>query len=261
MNGVFISVRDLTVRFPLPGGASVSALDHFCLDIRKGEILGLVGESGCGKSTLARSLVRLIRPSSGEILLPLEGNKDLVKLRDRELRPWRRRTQLVFQDPAAALDPRMTVGDSIAEPLVLFRLAEGAALGRRVAELLRSVDLDPALAERYPHQLSGGERQRIAIARALAPEPEFLIADEPLSQLDVCTQSQVAWSLLDLQRRLGFTLLLIAHDLRMVRAMADRVARMHAGCIAELAQNVKGPHAAAVPPEQPERSILTKFSI
>ena len=260
MNGVFISARDLTVRFPLPGGASVLALDHICLDIRKGEILALVGESGCGKSTFARSLVRLIRPSSGEILLPLDGNNDLARLKDRELLPWRRRTQLIFQDPAAALDPRLTVGESIAEPLVFFRLAERAALGRRVAELLRLVEMDPALAARYPHQLSGGQRQRIAIARALGPEPDFLIADEPLSQLDVCTQSQVAWSLLDLQRRLGFTLLLIAHDLRMVRAVADRVARMHAGCIIELAQNVRGSQAAAVLPEQPERSILTDFS-
>lgn len=140
MNGVFISVRDLTVRFPLPGGAAVRALDHFCLDIRKGEILALVGESGCGKSTLARSLVRLIRPASGQILLPLDGNVDLARLKNRELRPWRRRTQLIFQDPASALDPRLTVGESIAEPLVLFRLAEGAALGRRVAELLRLID-------------------------------------------------------------------------------------------------------------------------
>jgi len=260
MNSVFISVRDLTMRFPLPGGGSVLALDHLCLDIYKGEILALVGQSGCGKSTLARSLVRLIQPDSGEILLPQHGNWDLVRLEGRELQCWRRHTQLIFQDPAAALNPRLRVGESIAEPLVFFRMADRSALGCRVTELLRLVELDPAVAERYPHQLSGGERQRVAIARALAPEPEFLIADEPLSQLDICTQGQIAGALLELQRRLGFTLLLIAHDLRMVRAVADRVARMHAGSIVELAENVKGLQTAAVLPKQLERSTQTDFS-
>jgi len=234
MSGAFVSVQELTVSFHSHGRAVVRALDGCSLDIQQGEILALVGESGSGKSTLARALVRLNRPDTGQILIA--GGQDLLHLKNHELRMWRKRTQVIFQDPAAALDPRMTIEASVAEPLSFFGLAKGTALRARVAELLRLVELDPPLASRFPHQLSGGERQRVAIARALGAEPEFIIADEPLSQLDVCTQSQVTWSLLDLHRRLGFTLLLIAHDLRMVRSVAGRVARMSAGRVVEAAR-------------------------
>jgi oligopeptide transport system ATP-binding protein len=230
-----LAVRDLTVHFSIGGSffrkpAIVHAVDGVSFFLREGETLGLVGESGCGKTTTGRAVLRLTPATSGSVRF---GGVDLRALSDEAMRRMRRQVQIVFQDPFASLNPRLSVGEIVGEPLNVHGLASGPALRRRVGELLELVGLSPSAAERYPHQFSGGQRQRIGIARALAVEPRFLVLDEPVSALDVSIQSQILNLLLDLQTRLGLTYLFIAHDLAVVGQMSDRVAVMYLGLIVE----------------------------
>jgi oligopeptide transport system ATP-binding protein len=234
-----ISIRDLKVHFPVTGRGLlrrsrqiVHAVDGVSLDINSGETLGLVGESGCGKTTLGRAILRLTEPTSGQILF---GDQNLAQLSNRELRAHRRHLQIVFQDPYASLNPRMTVGQIIGEPIDTFGLARGDAKKQRVQELMKMVGLSPQFLKRYPHEFSGGQRQRIGIARALAVDPEFIVADEPISALDVSIQAQIMNLLRRLKEEKKLTYLFISHDLRAVRHVADRIAVMYLGKIVELA--------------------------
>ena len=236
---VLLEVRNLVKHFEVGGGlfggrrGIVRAVDGVSFAIRRGETLGLVGESGCGKTTTGRCILQLESPTSGEILF--EG-RDLTKLGADELRAVRRRMQVIFQDPYSSLNPRMTVGDIITEPVAVHGIVRGARARRdRVRDLLRQVGLLPQHAARYPHQLSGGQRQRVGIARALAMEPALIVCDEPVSALDVSIQAQIINLLEDLQAELGLTYLFIAHDLAVVRHISDRVAVMYLGKIVELA--------------------------
>ncbi len=239
MSAVLLEARGLVRRYAVDKGLwlgrrhrFVHAVDGIDLAVRRGETLAVVGESGCGKSTLARLLVGLERPDRGSVRF---DGIDLAGLGERALRPWRQRMQIVFQDPYASLHPRLTVGALVGEPLLVHRLGSAAQRRARVAELLQLVGLSPALAARYPHELSGGQRQRVAIARALATGPALLVGDEPVSALDVSVQAQVLNLLAELKDRLGLTLLVITHDLAVVRQVADRVAVMYLGRIVELA--------------------------
>ena len=220
-----LEVRGLCVRY-----GAARAVDGVAFDLARGELLGLVGESGCGKSSLVRALAGLIPAEAGAARL---DGVDLLALGRRAWRPYRRRLQLVFQDPGASLDPRLRVGASVAEPLAIHRTLPRAARGARVEALLAQVGLEPAFASRRPHELSGGERQRVALARALALEPELLLLDEPVSSLDVSIQAQILNLLADLRARRGFAALLVAHQLAVVRHLADRVAVMFAGRLVE----------------------------
>jgi oligopeptide/dipeptide ABC transporter ATP-binding protein len=233
-----LTVQDLKVYFPITSGVMrrrsgwVRAVDGVSFTIRRGETLGLVGESGSGKTTIGRTIVRITPPHEGRYTM---DGQDMLALKGEELRRRRRLFQMVFQDPYASLNPRQTVGDILAEPLRVHRLASGAERTRRVAELLQLVGLDPRFVERYPHEFSGGQRQRIGIARALAVEPELIVCDEPISALDVSIQAQVINLLERLQQDLGLTYLFIAHDLAVVRHIADRVAVLYLGRIVEIA--------------------------
>ena len=234
-----LEIEDLKVHFPLrrglfgkPSGA-VRAVDGVTLSMARGETLGLVGESGCGKSTLGNAILRVVEPTSGAIRL---AGIDLARLEGEELRQARRRAQMVFQDPFASLDPRMRIGDSIGEPLLVHGLAHGEELRARVGDLLRRVGLEPVHAARYPHEFSGGQRQRIVIARALALSPDLVICDEPVSALDVSVRGQILNLLLELQRGLGTAFLFVSHDLSVVRHVSDRIAVMYLGRIVELAE-------------------------
>ena len=233
-----ISIKDLKVHFPLRrtlfarARQVVKAVDGVTLDILAGETLGLVGESGCGKSTLGRAILRLVEPTSGEVFF---RGKNLADLSNAAMRAERRHLQIVFQDPYASLNPRMTVNQIISEPISTFQLARGRARRQRVQELMQQVGLSPSFLKRYPHEFSGGQRQRIGIARALAVDPDFIVADEPISALDVSIQSQIMNLLDRLRREKKLTYLFISHDLRAVQHVADRIAVMYLGKIVELA--------------------------
>lgn len=233
-----VEVDDLMMHFPIYRGViqrqvgAVRAVDGVSFDIKRGETLGLVGESGCGKSTTGRTVLQLYRPTAGSV--HFEG-ADLVHLKGEELRKMRRKMQMIFQDPYASLNPRMTVADIVGEPLVVHNVAKGKEIQDRVQHLLELVNLNPSFASRYPHEFSGGQRQRIGVARALALQPSFIICDEPISALDVSIQAQVVNLLEELQDQFNLTYLFIAHDLSMVRHISDRVAVMYLGVIVELA--------------------------
>ncbi|MCI0849439.1 MAG: dipeptide ABC transporter ATP-binding protein [Chloroflexi bacterium] len=233
-----VDVRGLKVYFPVTAGlifqrkvADIKAVDGITFQIRKGETLGLVGESGCGKSTTGRAILQLYRPTEGSIKF---GDVELTEIKGGELRRMRRKMQMIFQDPYASLNPRMSVGAIVGEPLAIHGLAKGKDRRERVAELMRIVGLNPYYASRFPHEFSGGQRQRIGVARALAVEPDFIVADEPVSALDVSIQAQIINLLEDLQEQFGLTYLFIAHDLSVVRHISDRVAVMYLGKIMEL---------------------------
>jgi oligopeptide transport system ATP-binding protein len=233
---LLVKVENVVKHFPAGFGQSVKAVDGVSFEIREGETLGLVGESGCGKSTLARLVTQLIPVTSGKITV---GGVELTKLRGEKLRQQRRQLQVIFQDPFASLDPRMTVGDIIAEPLDNFRVMRGRARDQRVQELLHLVGLNPNFSDRYPHEFSGGQRQRIGIARALALNPSLVVCDEAISALDVSIQAQIVNLLEDLQRELKLTYLFIAHDLSVVRHISDRVMVMYLGKIVEIADSTQ----------------------
>jgi len=210
----------------------VRAVDGVSFDVKRGETLGLVGESGCGKSTTGRTILQLYKPTSGDVTF---DGTNLVTLKGEQMRQMRRKMQMIFQDPYASLNPRMTVAQLVGEPLIVHSAATGAEITERVAHLLQLVNLNPAFATRYPHEFSGGQRQRIGVARALALQPSFIICDEPISALDVSIQAQVVNLLEDLQEQFNLTYLFIAHDLSMVKHISDRVAVMYLGVIVELA--------------------------
>jgi oligopeptide/dipeptide ABC transporter ATP-binding protein len=232
---ILLRVENVYKHFPIAGfgGLAVRAVDGVNLEIRRGEALGLVGASGCGKSTLARLITALLPVTGGKITF--EG-QDITSMRGARLRRMRRKMQMIFQDPFASLDPRMTVGDIIQEPLDNFGIGSGRERHRRVQELLRLVGLNPNFTNRYPHEFSGGQRQRIGIARALAVNPSFIVCDEAVSALDVSIQAQIINLLADLQKEFGLTYIFIAHDLSVVRHVSDRVAVMYLGKVVELAE-------------------------
>jgi oligopeptide transport system ATP-binding protein len=241
-----ISIQDLKVHFDLGGGTlfdritggssfkkTVKAVDGVSLDIKKGETLGLVGESGCGKSTLGKAILRLTEPTGGKVIY---HNKDLAHLSQNQMREERKNLQMIFQDPYASLNPRMTVGQIIGEPIRTFGLANGD-VEKKVQDLMETVGLSRRFTKRYPHEFSGGQRQRIGIARALAVNPEFIVADEPISALDVSIQAQIMNLMDRLQKDKDLTYLFISHDLRAIRHVSDRVAVMYLGKIVELADS------------------------
>ncbi len=233
-----LEVKGLKKYFPIRGGvfsrvvANVKAVENVSLNIRAGEVVGLVGESGSGKTTAGRTILRLLEPTDGEILF---DGVDVAKLSRSEMREYRKEMQIIFQDPFASLNPRMTVADIIGEALTIHNLAKGKAKEERVADLLERTGLSSAHMRRYPHEFSGGQRQRIGIARALAVDPQFIVADEPVSALDVSIQAQVVNLLQDLKEELGLTLLFIAHDLGVVEYICDTVVVMYLGKVMEIA--------------------------
>ena len=236
-NNHLIDVERLVMYFPVTAGvlrrkvADVKAVDDISFYIKKGETLGLVGESGCGKTTTGHCILQLYKATGGKVFF---DGEDLVQLKGEELRKMRRHMQLIFQDPFASLDPRMTAEDIIGEPLLVHHLDKGKKYKEQVNELLRMVELEPYMAERYPHEFSGGQRQRIGIARALAVRPAFIVCDEPVSALDVSIQAQIIILLMRLREELNLTYLFIAHDLSVVRNISDRVAVMYLGKIVEI---------------------------
>jgi oligopeptide transport system ATP-binding protein len=239
-DGELLRVQNLKMYFPITQGIIlqrqvgwVRAVDDITFSVKRGETLGLVGESGCGKSTTGRAILQLYKPTAGSVDFL---GKSLTQLNGGDLRKMRREMQMIFQDPYASLNPRMTVGSIIGEPLEIHGLARGREKSERVQELLRIVGLNPYFANRYPHEFSGGQRQRIGIARALAVQPSFIVCDEPISALDVSIQAQVINLLEDLQEQFNLTYLFIAHDLSVVRHISDRVAVMYVGKIVELAE-------------------------
>ncbi len=258
---VLLAVRDLKKHFPSKKGlfsqvvGHVKAVDGVSFDLKKGEVLGLVGESGCGKTTTGRVILRLIEATAGEVWF--EG-KDVLALGKGEMRAMRRQMQIVFQDPYSSLNPRLTVGAMIEEALAIHKLARGKAAKDRVAELLSLVGLAPGHARRYPHEFSGGQRQRIGVARALAVDPKLIIADEPVSALDVSIQAQILNLLDDLKHRLGLTYVFIAHDLAVVEHISDRVAVMYLGRIVELSP---APALYAQPRHPYTRALLSAIPI
>lgn len=237
-NRTLLKVEDLKMHFPIYRGVlqrqvgAVHAVDGVSFEVKRGETLGLVGESGCGKSTTGRAILRLYKPTAGNVIF---DGVDLVSLKREEMRRTRRKIQMIFQDPYASLNPRMTVSDIVGEPLIVHNVSTGKEIQERVAHLLELVGLNAGFAGRYPHEFSGGQRQRIGVARALALQPSFIICDEPISALDVSIQAQVVNLLEELQEQFNLTYLFIAHDLSMVRHISKRVAVMYLGVIMELA--------------------------
>ena len=244
VDNVLIDVRNLKMYFPVTSGiilqrkvAEIKAVDDVNFFIRRGETLGLVGESGCGKTTTGRAILQLYRPTAGEVMF--EG-RDLCTMKAGEMRALRRQMQIIFQDPYGSLNPRMTAGNIIGEPLVVHGLVRrGREYREKVAELLTVVGLNPAMADRFPHEFSGGQRQRIGVARAIAVNPQFVVCDEPVSALDVSIQAQIINLLEDLQEQFTLTYLFIAHDLSVVRHISDRVAVMYLGHIVEIADRTE----------------------
>lgn len=255
MPEALLKVQDLKKHYPISQGllgkttGYVKAVDGVSFDLHQGETLGLVGESGCGKTTTGRTILRLIEPTSGDIFFK---GASVTTLKQKKLRELRRHMQIIFQDPYSSLNPRLTVGGILSEPLKIHSLTNKSARQTRISELLKTVGLPTDAAQRYPHEFSGGQRQRIGIARALAVEPEFIIADEPVSALDVSIQAQIINLLQDLQAQLGLTFLFIAHDLSVVKHIAQRVAVMYLGRIVEIAdrnslyQNPQHPYTQAL---------------
>ena len=232
-----LEIKDLKLHYPVRAGlmrrqvGSVKAVDGVTLDIRRGEILGLVGESGCGKSSFGRCILQLHKATSGQVLY---NDQDLVPMKKKEVRALRKHLQMICQDPFSSLDPRQTVGSAVGEGLQIHNLAKGKEIRRRVEELFTMVGLDPSMMNRYPHEFSGGQRQRVGIARALAVNPEFIVCDEPVSALDVSIQAQIIHLLKELRRELDLTYLFIGHDLSVVRSFSDRVAVMYLGKLMEV---------------------------
>lgn len=274
-NNILLKAENIVKRFPIHGGilskevAAVKAVQNISFTLKKGETLGLVGESGCGKSTLGRCLIKLIEPTSGRIIF---NNQDITDLEGEDLKVLRRKMQIIFQDPYASLNPRMTIGSILEEPLIIHNLYKTEKERKeRVNELVDLVGLRPEHLSRYPHEFSGGQRQRVGIARALAVNPELIICDEPVSALDVSIQAQVINLLMDLQKKLGLTYVFIAHDLKVVEHVSTHVAVMYLGQIVEYAEaeelyrNPKHPYTKAllsaipVPDPKPreQRIILT----
>ena len=243
-DGVLVDVKNLKMYFPVTAGivfqravAHIKAVDDVSFFVRRGETLGLVGESGCGKTTTGRCILQLYKPTGGEIFF--EG-QELNRMNTRQMRTMRRQMQVIFQDPYSSLNPRMTAGNIIGEPLVVHGLVKSKEEYReRVGELLQNVGLNPYMADRFPHEFSGGQRQRIGVARALSVDPQFIVCDEPVSALDVSIQAQIINLLEDLQERFGLTYLFIAHDLSVVRHISDRVAVMYLGKIVEVADRTE----------------------
>ncbi len=275
MSESLLRAENIVKRFPVYGGlfsteiAAVKAVQGISFDIKKGETLGLVGESGCGKSTLGRCLIRLIEPTSGKIFFK---DRDITNISGTELRELRKKVQIIFQDPYASLNPRMTIGAILEEPLIIHNLYKSdKERQERIRELVSLVGLRPEHLSRYPHEFSGGQRQRVGIARALAVNPELIICDEPVSALDVSIQAQVINLLMELQQKLGLTYVFIAHDLKVVEHVSHRVAVMYLGQIVEMAEseelykNPQHPYTKALlsaipvpdPKPRPERTILT----
>lgn len=234
-NDIILEVKHLKKYFKVPAG-NVKAVDDVSFAIRRGETFGLVGESGCGKSTTGRTIIRLYEPTDGEVIFK---GKNLVNLSKKEMKSFSRSMQMIFQDPYASLNPRMTITDIVGEGIDIHKLSKGEERAERIYDLLETVGLNKEHANRFAHEFSGGQRQRIGIARALAVEPEFIICDEPISALDVSIQAQIVNLLQDLQKEKGLTYLFIAHDLSMVKHISDRIAVMYLGQIVELADSVE----------------------
>ena len=265
-----LEIRNLKMYFPIYRGilqrvvGHVKAVDGVSLDLREREVLGLVGESGCGKTTVGRTILRLYDPTSGEIRYKrLSGEwVDVAKISLKEMKPLRREMRMIFQDPFSSLNPRLTVKDLISEPLEIHGVARGKKAEERVAELMKSVGLNPAYMRRYPHEFSGGQRQRIGLARTLSLNPRLIVADEPVSALDVSVQAQVLNLLQELKNNLGLTLIFVAHDLSVVEHISDRIAVMYVGKIVELAETNELLHhplhpytealLSAIPPADPD---------
>ena len=269
-DNVILEVKDLKLHFPIHKGifrrvvGHVRAVDGVSFDLRDGEVLGLVGESGCGKTTVGRTILRLYNPTSGEVWYNRTNGErvNLAAITQKQMKPLRRELRMIFQDPFSSLNPRLTVKDIISEPLEIHGVAHGKEAERRVAELMQAVGLNPALMRRYPHEFSGGQRQRIGLARTLSLSPRLIVADEPVSALDVSVQAQVLNLLEELRERLGLTLIFIAHDLSVVEHISDRIAVMYVGKIVEMTETSKLLHRplhpyteallSAIPPADPD---------
>jgi oligopeptide/dipeptide ABC transporter ATP-binding protein len=269
-DNIILEVKDLKQYFPIHRGflqrvvGYVKAVDGVSFFIRENEVLGLVGESGCGKTTTGRAILRLYNPTAGKIWYR-KGNGERVEIShisQKEMKPLRREMRMIFQDPYSSLNPRLTVKDIIGEPLIIHNVAKGKEMENRVAELMKAVGLDPAYMRRYPHEFSGGQRQRIGLARTLSLSPRLIIADEPVSALDVSIQAQVLNLLQELQENLGLTLLFVAHDLSVVEHVSDRISVMYVGKLVEMTETERllrhplHPYAealiSAVPPADPD---------